>query len=117
VQIDTPEMERLANMGTRFTDAHTNGATCSPSRISLLTGTYSFRSPLKIAAVQDTSHIHGVILPGRRTTIAHMMQRVGFRTYGYGKWHMALRGDAGDDTNGDGVIDVVGSGELAEGPI
>jgi arylsulfatase A-like enzyme len=117
VQIDTPEMERLANMGTRFTDAHTNGATCSPSRISLLTGTYSFRSPLKIAAVQDTSHIHGVILPGRRTTIAHMMQRVGFRTYGYGKWHMALRGDAGDDTNSDGVIDVVGSGELAEGPI
>jgi arylsulfatase A-like enzyme len=117
VQIDTPEMERLANMGTRFTDAHTNGATCSPSRISLLSGTYSFRSPLKIAAVQDKQHTHGVILPGRRTTIAHMMQRSGYRTYGYGKWHLALKGDSGEDTNDDGMIDVVGSGFLYEGPI
>ena len=117
VQIDTPEMERLAEMGTRFTDAHTNGATCSPSRISLLSGTYSFRSPLKMAAVQDSEHVHGVILPGRRTTIAHMMQRSGYRTYGYGKWHMALKGDSGEDTDSDGVIDVVGSGVLHEGPI
>lgn len=117
VQIDTPQMERLANLGVRFTDAHTNGATCSPSRISLLSGTYSFRSPLKIAAVRDTDHIHGVILPGRRTTIGHMLQRNGYRTYGYGKWHMALRGDSGEDTDGDGTLDVIGSGVLAEGPI
>ena len=117
VQIDTPEMERLANLGTRFTDAHTNGATCSPTRISLLSGTYSFRSPLKTAAVQDTNHTHGVILPGRRTTIAHMLQRAGYRTYGYGKWHMALRGDAGADTNSDGTLDQTGTGIVYEGPI
>lgn len=116
-QIDTPQLERLANLGTRFTDAHTNGATCSPSRISLLSGTYSFRSELKTRAVRDTDHIHGVLFPGRRTTIAHMLQRAGFRTYGYGKWHMALRGDSGEDTNNDGVIDVVGSGQIYEGPL
>ena len=116
-QIDTPELERLAAMGTRFTDAHSNGATCSPARISLLSGAYPFRSPLKTRAVRDSEHTHGVILPGRRTTIAHMLQRTGYRTYGYGKWHIGLRGDIGDDKNGDGVIDVPGSGRLYEGPI
>jgi arylsulfatase A len=105
VQIYTPHMERLASYGTRFTDAHTNGATCTPSRISLLSGTYSFRSPMKIKAVQDTNHTHGVILPGRRLTLAHMLQRAGYRTYGYGKWHMALKGDK------------EGTGTLYEGPI
>lgn len=117
VQIDTPQLERLAKMGTRFTDAHTNAATCSPSRISLLTGTYSFRSPLKTKAVRDNDHTHGVLLPGRRTTIGHMLQRAGYRTYGYGKWHLALRGDSGRDTDDDGVIDVPGSGRIYEGPI
>ncbi len=116
-QIDTPEMERLARLGTRFTDAHTNGATCSPSRISLLSGTYSFRSPLKIQAVRDTDHVHGVILPGKRHTIAHMLRRSGYSTYGYGKWHMALRGDSGEDNNDDGIIEEVGSGVIYEGPI
>lgn len=116
-QIDTPEMERLARLGTRFTDAHTSGATCSPSRISLMSGTYSFRSPLKTQAVRDTEHVHGVILPGRRHTIAHMLQRSGYSTYGYGKWHMALRGECGEDINDDGVIDEVGSGVIHEGPI
>ncbi len=116
VQIDTPEMERLADMGTRFTDVHTNGATCTPTRISLLTGIYSLRSPLKIAAA-NTTHINGVIMPGRRTTIAHMLQRAGFATYGYGKWHMALRGDSGQDTNDDGLINIPGSGLIYEGPV
>lgn len=116
-QIDTPQMERLASMGTRFTDAHSNGATCSPSRISMLSGTYSFRSPLKTRAVRDNDHVHGIILPGRRTTMAHMLQRSGYHTYGYGKWHIGLRGDSGDDRNRDGVIDVPGSGVLYEGPI
>ncbi len=116
-QIYTPEMERLASMGTRFTDAHSNGSTCSPSRIGLLSGTYSFRSPLKTRAVRDNDHVHGIILPGRRTTIAHMLQRSGYRTYGYGKWHIGLRGDSGDDRSRDGVIDVPGSGMLYEGPI
>jgi arylsulfatase A len=99
-----------------FTDVHTNGATCSPTRIALLSGTYSLRSPLKMAAVQDSTHTQGVIMPGRRTTIAHMLQRNGFATYGYGKWHMALRGDSGEDTDDDGVIDVVGTGRCLRGP-
>ncbi|MFU8848523.1 MAG: sulfatase-like hydrolase/transferase [Opitutales bacterium] len=116
-QIDTPELERLAQMGTRFTDAHSNGATCSPARISLLSGTYSFRSPLKTRAVRDNDHVHGIILPGRRTTLAHMLQRSGYRTYGYGKWHIGLRGDVGVDRNQDGFIERPGSGNVYEGPI
>lgn len=116
-QIDTPELERLAHMGTRFTDAHSNGATCSPARISLLSGTYSFRSPLKTRAVRDNDHTHGIMLPGRRTTLAHMLQRSGYGTYGYGKWHLGLHSDVGEDRNGDGVIDKPGSGAVYEGPI
>jgi arylsulfatase A-like enzyme len=116
VQIDTPEMERLADMGTRFTDVHTNAATCTPTRIALLSGTYSLRSPLKTAAA-NTTHINGVIMPGKRTTIAHMMQRSGYASYGYGKWHLAMKGDAGTDADDDGVFEVQSAGILYEGPI
>ena len=47
VQLHTPHMERLARMGVRFTDAHTPSSRCSPTRYSLLTGRYAWRSRLK----------------------------------------------------------------------
>ena len=46
-QISTPNMERLARLGVRFTDAHTPSTRCSPTRYSLLTGRYAWRSRLK----------------------------------------------------------------------
>ena len=47
VQLSTPNMERLAAQGMRFTDAHTTSSRCSPSRYGLLTGRYPWRNRLK----------------------------------------------------------------------
>ena len=43
-RVHTPNIDRLAQHGVRFTDAHTSAATCTPSRYSLLTGEYAFRA-------------------------------------------------------------------------
>ncbi|MEM8944030.1 MAG: sulfatase-like hydrolase/transferase [Planctomycetota bacterium] len=109
-QIATPNMERLASMGTRFTDVHSTSAFCSPSRVSLLTGRYSFRSDLKHSVVfdgQDTSQ--SLMTQGGKTskTVGNLLQDVGYKTYGVGKWHLGVQTD-GSSING--------SRTLLEGP-
>ena len=47
VQLHTPQMERLARFGVRFTDAHTPSSRCTPTRYGLLTGRYPWRSRMK----------------------------------------------------------------------
>lgn len=49
--VETPEIDRIANNGIRFTDGHSSAATCTPSRYSLLTGEHGFRSKAKILKV------------------------------------------------------------------
>lgn len=96
-QIDTPNMERLAAMGTRFTDVHTAAAVCSPSRVSLLTGRYSFRTDLKRNVIFTGQDIDGSLFTqgGKQTkTVGNLLQDVGYRTYGFGKWHLGLKTDS-----------------------
>ena len=96
-QIDTPNMERLAAMGTRFTDVHTAAAVCTPSRVSLLTGRYSFRSDLKQKVVFTGTDINGTLFTqgGKTTkTVGNLLQDVGYRTYGLGKWHLGTKTDS-----------------------
>ena len=89
VQLHTPNMERLANMGVRFTDAHTPSSRCSPTRYSLLTGRYAWRSRLKhwvlFGAQGDP------MIESDRPTIASMLRDHGYATAMYGKWHVGLR--------------------------
>jgi arylsulfatase A len=100
-QVDTPNMERLANMGTRFTDVHTFEAVCTPSRLSLLTGSYSFRSPVK----RDAPHsVKQTLFAGERRTIATILKSAGYGTYGVGKWHVGMQRD-------------VTTGVIHEGPL
>ncbi len=88
-QYRTPNMERLAGMGMRFTDAHTPSSRCSPTRYSLLTGRYAWRSRLKhwvlFGAQGDP-----MIEPGR-PTLATLLGAHGYRTGLVGKWHIGLR--------------------------
>jgi arylsulfatase A len=88
-QIATPEMERLANMGIRFTDAHTPGSRCSPTRYSLLTGRYPWRTRLKwwvlFGAQGDP------LIERDRPTIGTLLQEAGYKTGIVGKWHVGLR--------------------------
>lgn len=89
VQLHTPHMERLARMGVRFTDAHTPSSRCSPTRYSLLTGRYAWRSRLKhwvlFGAQGDP------MIESDRPTIASMLRDHGYATAMYGKWHVGLR--------------------------
>ena len=95
--IKTPNIDRLAKEGLRFTDAHSPAATCTPSRYALLTGEYAFRKP-------GTGILPGnaalVIEPGR-TTIASMLQKAGYTTAIVGKWHLGLGPKGGPDWNGE----------------
>ena len=89
VQLHTPHMERLAHMGVRFTDAHTPSSRCSPTRYSLLTGRYAWRSRLKHWVLYGAQG--DPMIEPDRPTIASMLRDHGYVTAMYGKWHVGLR--------------------------
>lgn len=85
--IPTPNMDRLAKEGMRFTDAHSAAAVCTPSRYALLTGRYSWRGSLKESVLWGYSP--SLIEPGRKT-IATLCKEAGYHTMAVGKWHLGL---------------------------
>ena len=95
-RVQTPNVDRLAREGLRFTDAHCSSATCTPSRYSLLTGRYAWRKKGTGVARGDAP----LIIDPDRTTLADVFQRAGYRTGVVGKWHLGL-GKAPVDFNGE----------------
>lgn len=86
--IPTPHIDRLAREGTRFTDAHSVSAVCTPTRYGLLTGSYCWRTSLSHAIVMP---YRPPIVEERRTTLAEMFKQAGYATGCIGKWHLGLR--------------------------
>lgn len=84
--VQTPNLNKLAKEGIRFTDVHAVAATSTPSRYSLLTGEYACRRP-------DTDIARGnaamIIRPGQ-FTMADMFKSAGYVTGAVGKWHLGL---------------------------
>lgn len=84
-RIPTPNMDRLAGEGIRFTDAHAPAAVCTPTRYGLLTGRYCWRSRLKKGVLWQWEP--PLIEPGRLTVPA-MLREHGYATACVGKWHL-----------------------------
>lgn len=83
-RVRTPNIDRLAAGGIRFTDAHSSAATCTPSRYSLLTGEYAFRMEEARILPGDAPLL---IRPGR-VTLPSILKARGYRTGAVGKWHL-----------------------------
>jgi len=85
-KIPTPNLDRLARQGLRFTDAHSPSTVCTPSRYSLLTGRMCFRNGLRGVL----TGVDGPIIEKGRLTIAELLRRQGYATACVGKWHVGM---------------------------
>jgi arylsulfatase A len=85
--IPTPRIDRLAAQGRRFTDAHTAGAVCTPSRYGLLTGRHYWRLGLDRPGLDGYS---ANIIEPERVTVASLLRQRGYHTACIGKWHLGM---------------------------
>ena len=94
--IPTPNIDRLASEGIRFTSGYCSASTCTPTRYSLLTGRYAFRQKGTGVAPPNSPSI----IPAGTTTLASLLKSAGYKTAVIGKWHLGLGGPKGPDWNG-----------------
>ncbi len=83
----TPNIDRLASQGVRFTDAHSPSSVCTPTRYGLLTGRYAWRTSLKSGVLQGYDPL---LIEKDRMTIASMLKQHGYNTAAVGKWHLGF---------------------------
>jgi arylsulfatase A-like enzyme len=100
-EISTPNIDRLAEGGIRFTHGYSSSATCSPSRYALLTGTYPWRNE-RAKILSGTAPL---LIGTDQFTLPKMFKQQGYHTGIVGKWHLGL---------GDGQVDW--NARIAPGP-
>jgi len=86
-KVSTPNLDRLIAEGINMRDAHSPSSVCTPTRYSILTGRYAWRSSLKSGVLWGYSPY---LIEDGRPTIATMLKEQGYNTGGFGKWHLGL---------------------------
>ena len=93
----TPELDRLAAEGMRFTDFHSSGTVCSPTRAGLLTGRYQQRAGIEAVIHPYSDHPeHRKGLQLAETTFAEVLKEAGYVTGLFGKWHQGYPANSAD---------------------
>jgi arylsulfatase A-like enzyme len=87
----TPNIDRLATEGMKFTRAYSGSAVCAPSRMVLMTGQHTGH----ILRRANQSKVGLLALPAGQTTVARMLQNAGYATGGFGKWGLGNPETAG----------------------
>ena len=95
--VQTPNIDRLARQGVRFTNAYAAAATSTPSRYGMLTGQYAWRREGTDVAPGNA----GMIIRPEQYTLADLFHEAGYATAAFGKWHLGLGDKTGtQDWNG-----------------
>jgi arylsulfatase A len=87
-RIPTPNLDRLAREGLIFTDAHSSGSYCVPSRYGLLTGRYMWRT--RLGSGGNLANFAGTLIEPGRKTLADVLRGEGYHTGLVGKWHQGI---------------------------
>ncbi|MCC5938262.1 MAG: sulfatase-like hydrolase/transferase [Lunatimonas sp.] len=98
ISIKTPTIDRLAASGFRFTDYHSNGAVCSPTRASLLTGLYPQEAGVEGVITAKSHRDKGMSLD--KFTLAKFLKESGYATAIFGKWHLGYKPEFGPNVQG-----------------
>lgn len=91
IGVKTPNVNKLASNGLRFTNAHAVASTSTPSRYSLLTGEYPWRKSGTDVAAGDAA----MIISPDQYTVADVFKEAGYTTAAFGKWHLGLGAQTG----------------------
>lgn len=85
-QLNTPNMDRIAKEGIRFSHGYATSATCTPSRFSLLTGQYPWRNDGAQVLPGDAP----LLIDPNQPTLPKILKEAGYQTAVVGKWHLGL---------------------------
>ncbi len=96
-KIKTPNLDKLAKQGIRFTNGHSTSATCTPSRYALMTGEYPWRKKGTGILPGDAA----LIIPTDKITLPALFKKAGYKTGIVGKWHLGLGRSLEKNWNGE----------------
>jgi arylsulfatase A-like enzyme len=91
----TPNIDRLAAEGMRFTQAYANSAVCTASRVALITGRYQYRLPVGLEEPLSTRLPRKIGLPPDHPTLTSILKNAGYQSALIGKWHLGMLPDFG----------------------
>jgi len=112
----TPNLDRLAADGMRFTDAHSNSSVCTPTRYGIMTGRYCWRTSKKRGV---TGGLSPHLINPNRETVASLLKKQGYNTACIGKWHLGMDwslkdGTIASDKSSQNMVDL--KAKIKQGP-